>query len=155
MKSQIFDFSLVLALVASIPCAAQPQPPTKASAEEAVAMVKKGVSFFQKNGDEKGYAEINDKKGKFVDRDLYLVAYGLDGVVRAHGANPKMLNKNLMAFKDQDGKEFVKERVELAKSKGTFWQDYKFIHPTTKMPEAKRMYCEAYKDFIICGGIYK
>ena len=41
--------------------------------------------------------------GKFTDRDLYLVVYGLDGVVHAHGANEKMIGKNLIDLKDVDG----------------------------------------------------
>ena len=126
-----------------------------ATKDEAVAMVKKGIAFIKANGKEKGYAEITNKKGQFTDRDLYLVVYGLDGVVRAHGANEKMVNKNLIDLKDVDGKPFVKERVELAQSKGTFWQDYKFTNPVTKKIEPKQMYCERLEDTAVCGGIYK
>ena len=127
----------------------------RATKEEALAMVKKGVAFIKKEGKEKGYAEITNKKGQFIDRDLYLVVYGIDGVVRAHGANEKMVTKNLMDLKDVDGKPFVKERVELAQSKGTFWQDYKFSDPLTKKIEPKQTYCEKLDDTVVCGGIYK
>jgi cytochrome c len=126
-----------------------------ATAEEATAMVKKGVAFIKANSKEKGYAEISNKTGQFNDRDLYLVVYGLDGTVRAHGANEKMIGKNLIELKDVDGKAFVKERVELAQSKGTFWQDYKFTNPVNKKIEPKRMYCEKLDDAVVCGGIYK
>ena len=126
-----------------------------ATKDEAVAMVKKGVAYIKKEGKEKGYAEITNKKGQFTDRDLYLVVYGLDGVVRAHGANEKMVAKNLIDLKDVDGKPFVKERVELGKSKGTFWQDYKFSNPVSKKIEPKQMYCERLDDTVVCGGIYK
>jgi cytochrome c len=131
------------------------QAQAKATAAEATAMVKKGVAFMKANGKEKGQAEITNKKGQFVDRDLYLVVYALDGTVRAHGANEKMVGKNLIDLKDIDGKEFVKERIELAKSKGTFWQDYKFTNPVDKKIEPKRMYCEKLDDAVVCGGIYK
>jgi cytochrome c len=126
-----------------------------ATAAEAQAMVKKGITFIKANSKEKGYAEISNKAGQFTDRDLYLVVYGLDGTVRAHGANEKMIGKNLIELKDVDGKAFVKERVELAQSKGTFWQDYKFTNPTSKKIEPKSMYCEKLDDAVVCGGIYK
>ena len=126
-----------------------------ATAAEATAMVKKGVAFIKASGKEKGYAEISTKGGQFSDRDLYLTVYGLDGTVRAHGANEKMIGKNLIELKDVDGKAFVKERVELAQSKGTFWQDYKFTNPVTKKIEPKQMYCEKLDDTAVCGGIYK
>ena len=126
-----------------------------ATADEAQAMVKKGVAFIKASGNDKGYAEITNKQGRFVDRDLYLVVYGLDGVVRAHGANDKMVGKNLIDLKDVDGKEFVRERVELGKSKPNFWQDYKFTDPITKTVKPKSMYCERLEGTVVCGGIYK
>jgi signal transduction histidine kinase len=126
-----------------------------ATQAEATAMVRKAVAFIKANGKDKGYSEISTKDGSFSDRDLYLVVYGLDGVVRAHGANQKMVGKNLIELKDIDGKPFVKERVELAHSKGTFWQDYKFTNPVTKKIEPKSMYCEKLDDTVVCGGVYK
>lgn len=126
-----------------------------ANEAEAKAMVQKGTAFIKSSGKEKGYAAISTKGGEFSDRDLYLTVYGLDGVVRAHGANEKMIGKNLIDLKDIDGKAFVKERVELAQSKGTFWQDYKFTNPVSKKVEPKSMYCEKLDDSVVCGGVYK
>jgi hypothetical protein len=143
---------LILALAISTTAARADGNATK---DEAVAMVKKGIAFIRSSGKDKGYAEISTKGGKFSDRDLYLVVYGLDGVVHAHGANEKMIGKNLIDLKDVDGKPFVKERVELAQTKGTFWQDYKFTNPVTKKIEPKQMYCEKLDDTAVCGGIYK
>jgi signal transduction histidine kinase len=118
-------------------------------------MVKKGITYIKANGRDRGYAEITSKESRFKDRDLYLVVYGIDGVVRAHGQNEKMVNKNLIELRDVDGKLFVKERVELAKSQGTFWQDYKFTNPVTKKVEPKQMYCERMDDVVVCGGVYR
>jgi cytochrome c len=126
-----------------------------ASKDEAITMVKKGVAFVKANGKDKGYAEITNKKGAFVDRDLYLVVYGMDGTVLAHGANEKQVGHNLIDLKDIDGKLFVKERVELAQKQPTFWQEYKFTDPVTRKIEPKEMYCERLDDTVVCGGVYK
>ena len=126
-----------------------------AGAKEAEAMTKKGVAFIKANGKDKGYAEITGKKAQFIDRDLYLVVYGLDGKVWAHGANEKMVGRVLIDLKDVDGKEFVRERTELGKAKASFWQDYKFVNPVSKKVEAKSMYCERLDDTVVCGGVYK
>jgi cytochrome c len=144
---------LAFSLVAGLPLAALAA--NNATPAEATAMVKKGIAFIKTNGKDKAYAEISNKAGTFVDRDLYLVVYGLDGVVRAHGANEKMIGKNLIELKDVDGKAFVKERVEMAATKASFWQDYKFTNPVTKKIEPKAMYCEKLDDSVVCGGIYK
>lgn len=150
-------FHRTAALFATLALAAAPLAAlaSNATAAEATAMVKKGVAFIKSHGKDKGYAEISNKQGQFNDRDLYLVVYGLDGVVRAHGANEKMVGKNLLELKDIDGKPFVKERVELASSKGNFWQDYKFTNPVTKKIEPKSAYCEKLEDAVVCGGVYK
>src|SRR6266566_1476834 len=101
-----------------------------ATKDEAVAMVKKAVAFIKEQGPEKAYAEISNKSGRFIDRDLYVVVYQLDGVVLAHGSNEKLIGKDLSDAQDVDGKFYVQERIELAKKQPTFWQDYKFVNPT-------------------------
>lgn len=126
-----------------------------ATAKEAEAMVKKGVAYVKANPRDKAMAEISNKQGQFVDRDLYLFVNTLDGLYLAHGANPKMVGKNLIDMKDIDGKEYVRERMNLAKTKGSFWQDYKFVNPVNKKIEPKQLYCERADDLVICGGIYK
>lgn len=125
-----------------------------ATKEEAVAMVKKGVAFIKAHTPEKAYAEITGRSTQFINQDLYLVVYGLDGMVLAHGANTKMVGKNMIDFKDIDGKAFIKERVEMAKTKNSFWQDYKFTNPENKKIEPKSMYCERLEQTVVCGGIY-
>jgi signal transduction histidine kinase len=124
---------------------------TKAEAE---AMVKKAVEAIK--ADKKTTLDqITSKNAKWVDRDLYAVVYDMTGAVRAHGQNEKMVGKDLSGFKDPDGKLFVKERMDLAASKGKFWHDYKFTDPTTKKALPKEAYCEKTDDLIVCAGVYK
>ena len=126
-----------------------------AGKDEAVAMVKKAVSFIKEQGGEKAYPELTNKAGKFVDRDLYVVVYRLDGTVLAHGSNEKFVGKDLSDAQDVDGKLYVKERVELAGKQASFWQDYKFVNPVSKKVEPKQMYCERLDNTAVCAGIYK
>jgi cytochrome c len=123
--------------------------------DEATAMVKKAVSLIKANGAEKAYAEFSNPKGPFVDRDLYVVVYDMTGKCLAHGANAKMIGRDLIDNKDVDGKEFVKERVEMMKKQASGWQDYKFRNPTTNQIEPKAMYIERLNDVIVGCGIYK
>ena len=118
-------------------------------------MVKKGVTHIKSQGADKAYAAFTGKDPQFVDRDLYLVVYGLDGKVLAHGANPKQVGKDLLELTDIDGKYFVKERVAMVKSKPTgAWQEYKFTNPVSKKIEPKVMYCEKVAETAVCGGVY-
>jgi cytochrome c len=126
-----------------------------ATKDDAVAMVKKAVPAIKSEGANKAYAEIDDPSGPFVDRDLYIAVYGLDGMVLAHGADKARIGTNQLNDKDPDGKEFVKERVELAKTQPSFWQTYKFMNPVTKTVQPKQMYCERVEQTVVCGGIYQ
>jgi cytochrome c len=156
MKTQgIRQWAIALVALATAGASQAATSSQQATADEAVAMVKQGVAYIKANGKDKAYAEITSKEGRFRDRDLYLVVYGLDGKVWAHGQNTRMVGKVVIDLRDIDGKEFVRERVELAKAKPTFWQDYKFTNPVSKKIEPKRMYCERLDDTVVCGGIYK
>jgi cytochrome c len=124
--------------------------------KEAEAMVRKGVSFIKATPRDKAMADITDPKGQFVDRELYLTVYKMDGTALAHGANAKFVGKNMIELRDGNGKEHIRERMELAKTKTTFWQDFTFPNPVNKKMEPKQMYCERTDEMlVVCGGIYK
>ena len=147
-----FAIALTITVAASLNPAHAGDHPGK---DEAVAMVKKAVSYWKANGEEKACAAITGKGSQFHDRDLYLVAYALDGTVLAHGGNDKMVGKNLIDLMDVDGKAWVKERVELAQKQTSFWQDYKMTNPVSHKVEPKESYCERVDKGVICGGVYK
>lgn len=150
---QVFAVCLALVMVFGVIVVALASETGTAS--EAEGMVKKAVAFLKANGKEKGFAEISNPKGKFVDRDLYVFVYDTNGKCVAHGFNQKMVGKDLLEQKDADGKYYVKERVEIAKTKGKGWQDYKFTNPLTKKLESKSAYLEKYEDYVVGCGIYK
>src|ERR1017187_3288769 len=117
---------LISALAATLVFVGAAAAADGANKDDAVAMVKKAVAFIKEQGPEKAYPEFTGKDAKFIDRDLYVVVYQLDGKVLAHGSNQKLIGKNISDAQDVDGKFFVKERIELARKQPTFWQEYKF-----------------------------
>lgn len=129
----------------------------KGSANEAVAMVKKAAALIKADGKDKAFAAIVDPANKdFHDRDLYIYVYDMNGVALAHGVNPKMIGKNLLDMKDNEGKAMIQEMVKVAKTKGSGWVDFKWPNPVTKAIEAKSGYVEKVDDTMFVGsGIYK
>jgi cytochrome c len=123
--------------------------------KEAEAMVKKGVAYIKATPRDKAMADITDNKGQFVDRELYLTVYKFDGTALAHGANAKFVGKNMIDLRDGNGKEHIRERMEMVKTQSSFWQDFTFLNPVNKKIEPKQMYCEKADDLVVCGGIYK
>jgi cytochrome c len=141
----------VLALVFPVLALAE----ERASTKEAEGLVHSAVAFLKKEGKEKAFAAFTDLHGPFTYRDLYVVAYGLDGKCLAHGQKKERVGKSMLDDKTPDGKLFVRERVKLAKAQGKFWQEYQFMNPATKKVEQKVAYCETAGDAIVCSGAYK
>lgn len=127
----------------------------RATPEEAKAMLGKAVTYLKTNGKEKAFAKFSDKQGEFVAGDLYLTVYDLTGKTVAHGVNPRMVGKDNLMLQDADGKYLIKERLEIAKTKGGGMQEYKFLNPATKEIEPKLMFFEKVGDVIVACGAYK
>lgn len=131
------------------------QAAEQGTAAEAEAMVKKAVAFLKANGNDKAYEEITNGK-QFKDRDLYIFAYDFAGKNLAHGANPKLVGKDLSGLKDPDGKLIIPPLVEIAKTKGKGWSEsFKFRNPVTEKMEPKIVYVERVGDILLGCGIYK
>ncbi len=125
------------------------------TAQEAEAMVAKAVRHVRTVGPARAYPDFTGRTAQFADRDLYVIVYDLQGRVLAHGQNPKMVGKETIELRDADGKEWIRERVELTRTKGKFWHDYKFTDPITKKVLPKSTYCERVESTAVCVGIYK
>jgi hypothetical protein len=124
-------------------------------AEEAKTMVEKASTIMKSQGKDKALTEISAPNGQFVKGEMYVFAYDLTATVIAHPVNPKLIGKNLLEVPDADGKLFRKEIIELAKTKGSGWVDYKYKNPQTNKIEAKTTYLQKEGDVVICCGIYK
>jgi signal transduction histidine kinase len=79
----------------------------------------------------------------------------MNGTVVAHGQLANLVGKNLLTTKDPRGKQYVQERIELAKAKGSGWHDYTFLNPVSKKWEPKRSYIEKADDLIFGSGTYR
>jgi signal transduction histidine kinase len=127
----------------------------KGSAEEAKKMVEQATAYITANGEETAIKELNKPDGKFVKGEMYVFAYDMNAVMKAHPVNPKLIGQNLYDKTDSKGKLFRKEIVELAKSKGSGFVDYTYLNPVTKAEEPKTTYIQKVGNLIVCCGAYK
>jgi cytochrome c len=124
--------------------------------EEAKAMAEKAYNYLMENGKQKAFKEISNREGQFVKGDLYVFVLDFKGINLANGGNPSFVGISHIDLKDPDGKEFIKEMVELAKTKGTGWVEYKWLNPTTKKIQQKTTYVkkiEKMNAFVACGAL--
>lgn len=127
----------------------------RGTSAEAKALLDKAVVFYKANGQEKAFAAFNDSKGQFVSKDLYIFALDMNGKILSHGANAGLIGKDMMGTKDADGKLFMKDMVETAKTKGKGTVDYKWENPKTKVVEQKSSYVEKVDGVVLGCGYYK
>lgn len=158
-KSRQFPFTnlVCVALSAALltTTASMAAGPGHGTRDEAIVMTKKAVAHFKTEGKDKALADFSRKGGAFVDRDLYVFALDMNGKNIAHATNEKMIGRDLLQLKDADGKSYVIEMVEKAKTGKPAWIDYKWPNPLTKDIEAKSSYCEPVEGGLICVGVYK
>ena len=150
-------FGMAAFCMSALVLSASVQAADHGTAPEAIAMVNKAAALIKSAGKEKAFAEIADPKNKeFHDRDLYVYVYDLNGVTLTHGNNPKMVGKNLLEIKDQEGKPMIKEMIALVKSPaGKGWVDFKWPNPVTKAVESKSGYVVRVDDMLVGSGVYK
>lgn len=127
------------------------------SRDEAKAMVDAAVEHVKKVGPEKAFKDFTDKENKtWHKKDLYVFAYDMKGVNVAHGANDKLIGKDLIELKDPEGKLLIKELRDTA-AKGGGWVEYEWPHPQTKKIESKISYSKKMTNFdgFVGVGVYR
>ena len=148
-------FLRAAALVALAPLTSIALAGDRGTPAEAEALVKKAVAYIKANGTDKAYEEVTNGKA-FKDRDLYVFVYDLNGKCLAHGANPKLVGKDLIGLKDPDGKPLVKILVDVAKDKGHGWTEtVKFRNPLTDKIQTRENYIERVGDTAVGSGVFK
>jgi signal transduction histidine kinase len=124
--------------------------------EEAKAMVEAAIEHIRKVGPEKAYKDFNTDKAVWAKKDLYVVAFDSKGTTLAHGANEKLIGKDLSALKDGNGVPILPGLMAAA-AKGGGWHDYDWPDPLTKKLAPKSTYAKKLPsgDGFVGVGVYR
>lgn len=143
-----------LALVALSPLAAAAIASESGSRADAEALVRKTVASIKSQGAEKTFEEVTHGNS-LKDHDMYVFVYDLNGKCVAHGANPKLVGKDLIGMKDPDGKPLIKMLVDIAKDKGKGWTEtVKFRNPVNDKIQSRVNYIERVGDYAVGSGVF-
>jgi cytochrome c len=124
-----------------------------ATPEQAKALSERAAAYIVQVGEAKAFADFTRPDGGFVDGELYVFCYDRQGVNKAHGANPLFVGKNLLHFKDPDGKELEFAIVKTGFEQDRGWVDFKWPNPMTKTIQRKSAYVIRTND-VVCGVGY-
>lgn len=146
---------LMILAVAAFAIAGPAMAADQATPEEAKAMAEKAAEYVKANGLDAAIKAFNEGSNGFRDRDLYVFALDHEGTNVAHGANPKLVGKNLMKVKDPNGVQLVAEIVKTGANDGTGWVEYSWVNPESKKVEPKVSYVIGLPEIVIGVGAYK
>ena len=149
-------FRPLLALFASLAFVTGASAQEHGTRDEAKAMTEAAIAHLKKVGNDKAFEDFTKDKANWNKKDLYVFLLDTDGAIKAHGANEKLVGKNLLNLKDQNGKEFVKEFVAVV-GKGEGWVDYDWAHPVSKKVEGKATFIKrvAGTNLAVAVGVYR
>lgn len=136
-----------LATLAALCLAGPALAQERGNADEARAMVDDAVAYVRRVGPAQAFKDFTDKANATWHRkDLYVFAYTMDGINVAHGANDRLVGKNLMDVRDPNGKFLIRELRDTA-AKGGGWVAYDWPHPYSHRIEAKTSFVRKLPDF--------
>ncbi|MBS0248765.1 MAG: cache domain-containing protein [Proteobacteria bacterium] len=92
---------------------------------------------------------------RYQDGNYFFVT-GLDNKSVLNPANPKIVGKDMSAFKDSTGKYFVREMTKISREQGGGYVDYGWPKPGSDKPIGKTSYVKLFAPWgwIIGTGVY-
>jgi cytochrome c len=124
---------------------------------DAMALLRRAIAHVESVGEKQAFGDFQDKSKKFVEGELYVMGYAMDGTCVTHGADPSLIGKNRLGVADPDGRHYIAELIEEAKTKDTGVIDYKFKNPVSGQVEKKVLFWKRPpgKEWLLGVGVYK
>ncbi|HEX2965160.1 MAG TPA: methyl-accepting chemotaxis protein [Syntrophorhabdaceae bacterium] len=127
-----------------------------ASPEDARQLLEKAVAYHRQYGREKAFQEFSNPKGEFIKNGLYIVAQDFNGTLILNGADRSRVGTNLINTKDPKGVFFVKDLINLARTRGNGEYECAHLNFTTNLVQQKVYYVQRMDgDYYLSCGAYK
>jgi methyl-accepting chemotaxis protein len=124
--------------------------------DAAVSLVKRAVAHVKAVGPERAFKEFDNPNGAFVEGERYVVAWEINGVMRASPISQNFIGTDMTEHTDPRGKKYTHEVLEVARTKGKGWVDYHLRNPAKNDAiEPKSLYVERSGNFIFGCGVYR
>jgi cytochrome c len=141
----------LIALLGPAPARASDPCPT-ATLDSAKALAERAAGFLAAQGAETALPHFMNPAGGFVEGDLYVFVFDLEGRLRASGAWPETVGARIGI--DDTGGIYARMR-RLALDAGAGWVEYSWYNPCTRKLEPKASYIVRVGEFIVGVGAYK
>ena len=142
---------IVQAAIADIPAPAAPAPAPRKSDPEAYTrfVVDSAISMYESEGLDATLAYYNTADS--IDGQWYVFIIDGDDVVRAHAANPALVNRPVAAAVGPNAYP-AGEAVAAVAAEAGVWFDYTFPNPATGAAETKHSWLVRYDGLVFGSG---
>lgn len=124
------------------------------SMELAKSLLWRAVHALKTSGED-AFGRFNNLNGGYIEDDLYVFVIGLDdGLIHAHGGQPRYIGRNAAEMIDPNGTNIGKEMIAVARDRGEGEVGYIFRNPLSQKNEAKRSYVVRVGKYLVGVGTY-
>jgi Signal transduction histidine kinase len=125
-----------------------------------VALVEEAAELVEKRGPA-AFEAFGKRGSKWFDDKHYLFVYDISGVCLFHPVEPELVGKNLMDFKDMNGKQVIRMLTDVGKKPGDrasgwvfyLWEDGTQISPLWKSSYIRKAVGPDRKTYLIGSGL--
>lgn len=122
-----------------------------------VDAVTDAVRQIEKNGTPT-LALFRDPTGPFIAKDAYVFVIDSTGVDLVNPGFPSLEGRNILDVKDTQGKQLVREMLQVVQSRGAGWVDYMWPKPGDSVSTQKSAYVSKARigdEWVLVGcGVY-
>jgi signal transduction histidine kinase len=122
-----------------------------------VDAVKNAVGQIEKHG-AAAFPLFHDRTGPFIAKNEYIFVFDMNGVELVLPPFPNLEGRNLLDMKDTQGKQPIREMLELVQTRGPGWVDYMWPKPGESVSTQKSAYVTKAKmgdQWVLVGsGVY-
>ncbi len=122
-----------------------------------IDMVQDAAGQLEKKG-RAALQLFHDPTGPFLAKDAYIFVYDMNGTNLALPAFPNLEGRNLMDFRDTQGKHAIREMFDVVKARGSGWVDYMWPKPGESVSTEKSSFVTKAKlgdEWVMLGsGVY-
>ena len=135
------------------------QQPTEINCYEAnlndvVETVNAAIDLMVNQGADIAFRQLMDPSGGFVKGDLYVFVLDFQGVILAHGAEPRAVGASALESRDRNGHYFIRDMLSQAATRGDGWIGYHMVSPCTDKLALKQVFFKRAGAFVVGAGFY-
>ena len=122
-----------------------------------VDAVKHAVGQIEQNG-EAAFQLFHDRTGPFIAKEAYIFVIDQNGVDLVNPGFPNLEGRKLLDLKDTQGKQLIREMLDIVQTRGSGWVDYMWPKPGESISTQKSTFVSKAKlgnTWVMVGcGVY-